>query len=324
MMRVRLKNGDPKVSVIIINYNGLLYLHDLLQSLREQTCLSFETFLIDNASHDGSVSYVRNQFSWVKVFPQPTNVGFSRAGNLGAEQSEAEYLVFLNADIKLDPQWIEVMIGTVERDPSIAAVASKMRLYHQPDTLNGVGGAMNYLGYTWDRGMFEKDSGQYDQCQEVLFASAGAALFRRSHFVEVGGFDEKFFMYHEDVDLCWRLWMLGFRVVPAPRAVTFHHFGGSTVKARGMRWRELIGERNSIRSLLKNYELSNLRRALTGLLLLRQPPGRKYQQCKNFLWNLIQLPNTLRERSKIQKRRCRSDLQMQYLIVQSKDVPIRL
>lgn len=183
---------------------------------------------------------------------------------------------------------------------------------------------MNYLGYTWDRGMFEEDQGQYDQSDEVLFASAGAALFRRPFFLEVGGFDQRFFMYHEDVDLCWRLWLLGSRVVTAPQAVVYHHFGASTRKTRGMRWRELMGERHNIRSLIKNYQRANLMRALCDLLLRPQPSGRKLQQAKNFLFNVAQLPDTLKQRHWIQSRRKRSDADLQHLIVQSKDVPISL
>ena len=181
-------------------------------------------------------------------------------------------------------------------DESVAAVASKLLLYHQPTILNGVGGAMNRLGYTWDLGMFEEDEGQYDQSREVLFASAGAALFRRVTFLESGGFDEGFFMYHEDVDLCWRFWLLGFRVVTAPAAVAFHHFGASTQAHQGMTWRELLGERHNMRALLKNYEARNLRSALWGLLKRPQPPVRKWNQCRNFFWNLRRLPDTLKRR----------------------------
>ncbi len=226
--------------------------------------------------------------------------------------------------MKLDPGWLEALLEAAGKNESIAAVASKMRLYHQPGSLNGVGGMMNYLGYSWDRGMFEEDRGQYDRCHEVLFASAGSALFRRSAFLGASGFDEKFFMYHEDVDLCWRLWLFGFRVVTAPRAVVYHHFGASTRETQGMLWRELTGERHSIRSLIKNYQFSSLMRARCDLALLPQPSRRKWDQLKNFLSNLILLADTLRQRRRIQKRRKRTDAELKPLIVQSRNVPIRL
>ena len=267
---------------------------------------------------------MRNNFPWVRVIPQSENLGFSRAANLGATGAKADHLVFLNTDMKLDRGWLEALLATAEKDESTAAVASKIRLYHQPGSLNGVGGAMNYLGYSWDRGMFEEDRSQYDRSEEVLFASAGTALFRRSVFLDAGGFDEKFFMYHEDVDLCWRLWILGFRVVTAPQAVIYHHFSASTRETRGMLWRELAGERHSIRSLIKNYQLPSLMPALRDLLLLPQPYRRKWGQVKNFLLNLLLLGNTLRQRHWIQKHRKRTDAEIKHLIVQSRNVPIRL
>ncbi len=124
--------------------------------------------------------------------------------------------------------------------------------------------------------------------------------------------------------LGWRLWLLGFRIITAPAAVAFHHFGGSTGVERGFGWREVLGERHNIRALLKNYEPRNAIRALLGLLLLPQPPRRKLAQIGNFAWNLLRLPDTLRERWRIQSRRRRSDVQLARLIVDSKDVPIRL
>ncbi|RPI28327.1 MAG: glycosyltransferase family 2 protein, partial [Acidobacteria bacterium] len=236
----------------------------------------------------------------------------------------SEFVALLNADIKLDPSWLENLTAAAMTDSAVAAVASKLRLYSDPERLNGVGGAMNYLGYTWDRGMFELDEGQWDNSPEVIFASAGAALFRRSVFLDAGGFDERFFMYHEDVDLGWRLWLFGFKVLAAPRAVAWHHFGGSTREAKGLDWRELIGERNNIRALIKNYEPGNLRRVLLHLLGLRQPLRRKLAQLRNFAWNLGHLPDTLAHRRIIQRRRVRTDAEIAHLIVQSPNVPIRL
>jgi GT2 family glycosyltransferase len=314
----------PAVTIGIINYNGRGFLDELLLSLHQQKLQSFQTLLIDNKSADESVAYVRNNYHWVRALPQSSNLGFAKAGNLVFSSCGSEFVALLNTDIKLDPGWLEALVAPALADASVAAVASKLRLYSDPARLNGVGGAMNYLGYTWDRGMFEMDEGQWDHPDEVLFASAGAALFRRSAFLAAGGFDERFFMYHEDVDLCWRLWLLGFRVVTAPQASALHHFGGSTRKAKGLDWRELIGERNNIRALIKNYEAHNLRRALLHLMRLRQPPARKLAQARNFAWNLRYLPETLRHRKRIQRQRIRTDAQIVHLIVQSPNVPIRL
>lgn len=315
---------SPRVCVAIINYNGRAFLDELLISLRRQSETHFEAILVDNASQDGSVSYVEQNFPWVRVLSLSENQGFSRAVNLVAGETQAKYLATLNTDLRLQPSWLEELLKVAEQDASVAAVASKLRLYNRPKILNGVGGAMNRLGYTWDLGMFEEDHGQYDQSQQVLFASAGAALFRRTVFLESGGFDEKFFMYHEDVDLCWRFWLLGFRVLTAPSAVAYHHFGASTQAHQGMTWRELRGERHNMRALLKNYESRNLLKTFWRLIRRRQSLRRKWNQCRNFLWNLLKMPDTLKRRKWIQSRRTRSDSDLEFLIVQSNDVPIHL
>jgi len=316
--------GGADATVAIINYNGVRFLDELLRSLDNQTLQPAEILFIDNCSSDDSVAYVRAHFPRVKTMPQASNLGFAKAGNLAARSSDRRFFALLNTDIRLDPGWLSALVSRAETDRSIAAVASKLRLYAEPQKLNGVGGAMNYIGYTWDRGMFEPDSGQYDRSDDVLFASAGAALFSRAAFLGCGGFDERFFMYHEDVDLCWRFWIQGYRVVTEPTAVAFHHFGGSTREARGFDWRELTGERNNMRALLKNYEIRNLATAIWRLILLRQPARRKAAQLRNFAWNLYRLPETLAERRRIQTRRRRSDADLKHLIVQSPHVPIRL
>ena len=318
------QSPPPRTSVVVVNYRGRGYLEELFESLSRQTFQDFEVIFVDNASRDGSLDAVQSLRPDCRMVELETNLGFARAANRGARLAAGDLLAFLNTDVKLDPGWLEELIRAAQSDHRIGAVASKMFLYDDTGKLNGVGGMMNYLGYTWDRGMFETDRGQYDQPAEVLFASAGAALFRRSVFLEAGGFDERFFMYHEDVDLCWRLWLLGFRVVTAPQAVAFHHFGGSTRDNRGMLWRELMGERHNIRALLKNYQFPNLVRALAGLIFLPQPFSRKLGQLRNLLWNLWVLPDTLRERRRIAQRRVRNDRDLAHLIVKSKNVPITL
>lgn len=181
---------------------------------------------------------------------------------------------------------------------------------------------MNYLGYTWDRGMFEVDEGQYDDVEDVIFACGGAALVRKEAFLYAGGYDVGFYMYHEDVDLCWRFWLLGYRVVTAPQAIVYHHFSHSTRDNRGMDWRELIGERNAMRAMIKNYEWKNLFRRLSDLMRVPQDPERKAKQKKSLMWNLRKLPGTLRRRFRIQRRRKRSDAEIDHLIDPSPEVPI--
>ncbi len=313
---------NPKTTVMMINYNGLPDLPDLLHSLEAQTTRDFEAVFWDNASTDGSVEYVQRNFPWVRVCARDSNLGYARAANLGIRRFDSDFIIILNTDIRLDPGCVSEIISVAMEDEQIACAASKMRLFYQPELLNGVGGCMNYLGYTWDRGMFEVDRGQYDRVEDVMFACGGAALFRRSLFLSSGGFDEKFYMYHEDVDLCWRFRLLGYRVVTAPGSIVYHKFSRSTRDNRGMEWRELTGERNSIRAMIKNYELGSLFPVLRDLYRLPQQPERKRAQKRNFLWNLMHLPGTLRHRFWIQGKRKVSDRELEHLIDPNPEVPI--
>jgi len=321
---LELEGPPPRVTAFIINYNGRDFLEELITSLQAQTYRDFEVRMIDNGSSDDSISYVESSFPRVKVMAMNENIGFARAGNLAVRSCLSPYVIFLNSDLKLEPRWLEELVAAADSDPSVAAVAPKMLLYDRPHLINGVGGAMNYLGYTWDRGMLEEDRGQYDEPAEVIFAPAAAALFRREAFIRVGLFDERYFMYHEDVDLGWRLWIAGHRIITAPKAVAYHHFGGTTKESKGMAWRELIGERNNIRALLKNYSFGKSLKAVRDLALLPQPGRRKLGQIRNLLWNLVFYPETYMYRRRIQRKRVRSDGDLERLIVQSKDVLVRI
>lgn len=312
----------PKTTVLMINYNGRPDLPELLDSLRGQSTTDFHPVFLDNASQDGSVEFVRENYPEIPVWPQSQNLGYATAANLGVAEFQTPYAVFLNTDIRLDPRCIEEMVAVADSDPRIACVAAKMRLFYQPDVLNGVGGGMNYLGYTWDRGMFEPDHGQYDQVEDVIFACGGAALVRRDAFLEVGGYDVGFYMYHEDVDLCWRFWLYGYRVTTAPQSVVYHKFSRSTRDNRGMAWRELIGERNNVRAMIKNYEWGSLRRSLHDLIRQPRRPERRQEMWKNLRWNLIHLPETLRLRYRIQRSRRVSDAELAHLIDPSPEVPV--
>lgn len=312
------------VTAVIVNHNGRRFLPELFETIDAQHFKRFEVLVVDGGSSDDSCAWLQDQKPTVRRIEVPENIGFARAGNLGLREAGSGYVLLLNTDLHLDPAFIGELFEAIESDPSAVAVASKMRLYEKRELLNGVGGCMNRLGYTWDRGMLEKDDGQFDEPAEVIFAPAAAAIYRRDALLEAGGFDESFFMYHEDVDLAWRLWLYGHRITTAPRALVYHHFGGVTRDSRGMLWRELLGERNNIRALLKNYELPSLTGVLKDHLLIPYARHRKLAQLRNFFWNIRNLPDTLRHRREIQRRRVRSDEDLKYLILQANEVPVRI
>jgi len=313
---------NPQVSVIIVNFNGLGHLECCLDSLQRSDFKDFETLLVDNGSKDGSCEFVRQRYPWVQLLELGRNTGFAIANNVAAQKSQAPYLAFLNNDIEVDSAWLGRLVDAAGKNREVVAWASKMLMFDHRELLNGVGGAMNEVGYTFDLGMYERDSGQYDISQEVIFPSAGACLIRREAFIAAGGFDDRFFMYHEDVDLGWTLWLLGGRIVTVPSAVVYHKFGGTSKRTMGMARREHIGERNNIRALIKHYEWRNLLRALYRLLAQRQSPQRKWVLLRNMAWNVRQLPDTLRLRRRIQRFRKVTDQEMQRLFCPGVKVPV--
>lgn len=314
----------PDVSVIVVNFNGLRHLKDCFSSLQAGSFRNFELLFVDNGSSDTSCDYVSRQYPWVKILSMGYNSGFSKANNYAVHRAEGRYLAFLNNDIETDPGWLEHLVAAAEKNKKVSAFASKMRLYDLREILNGVGGCMNRVGYTWDRGMFEPDRGQYDRSEEVFFACAGACLMRREAFEAAGGFDELFFMYHEDVDLCWTLRQMGGDILTVPQAVVYHKFGGTSAETMGTGRREYMGERHNICSLIKHYEAGNLMRAIVSLMNQYRSPQRKWIFLGNLAWNLRRLPAILARRSRIRARKQRRDEDLASLIFPSKYVPLSL
>ncbi|HEY2934239.1 MAG TPA: glycosyltransferase family 2 protein [Acidobacteriota bacterium] len=309
------------ISVVIVNYNGADHLPVCLQSLRRQTLKPLEILLVDNASTDSSRQILLN-FPEVEVIQNSSNEGFSKAVNRAAELARAGVLGVLNTDVELDRRFLEEGLRTLEKTGA-AAVAAKILFYDRRAVINGVGGGMNYLGYGWDRGLNEIDHGQYDETEEVFFASGGACFLKRDLFLKLGCFDDYFFMYHEDVDYCWRARLHGHQIVTAPRAVAYHKYGAITRRELGWSRREILGERHNLRSLLKNYEMSNAIRAWIRIALIPLPFRRKLAQIQNFFVNLAWLPDTLARRRQIQKSRRISDQQVRQFIWQSNALPVR-
>ncbi|MBI4454433.1 MAG: glycosyltransferase family 2 protein [Acidobacteria bacterium] len=309
------------VSVVIVNYNGAADLPTCLESLRRQTIQGGQILLVDNNSSDNSRAIAR-QFSEVTLIKSPRNLGFSKAVNLAASLASTQILALLNTDVEATPSFLEEGSKAIQEE-NVAAVASKILFFDRRDVINGVGGGMNYLGYGWDCGLNETDSGQYDDPKEVFFASGGACFLRRDIFLEIGGFDPYFFLYHEDVDYCWRARLRGYRVITCPTAVVYHKYGATTRQELGWDQREILGERHNLRSLLKNYELANALRAWREIFLLPLPRKRKQEQMINFTANVRWLPNTLRQRRAVQNLRRLPDEALKSLILQSRMIPVK-
>jgi GT2 family glycosyltransferase len=222
------RKPDPEtVSVIIPSWNGATLLPPCLDSLRTQTCHPLEVWVVDSASSDETVAMVRRDYPEVHLIPLQENRGYSGAVNTGIARAQGTLIAILNQDLVVDPKWVEEMARTAESHPEAGAFASKIMLFDQRDHFHSAGDLYRSDGIPVNRGVWQKDEGQYEQEAEVFGACGGAAVYRRRLLDKVGLLDESFFMYCEDVDLAWRQQLAGWRTVYAPRAVAYHHLSAS-------------------------------------------------------------------------------------------------
>ena len=251
---------EPLVSVIVVNFNGKRFLETCFDSLARQTYRSFETILVDNASGDGSVEYVRERFPWVRVIDSGSNLGFAAANNLGIEASAGSLIATLNNDTAVSPGWLGALAGAMMSEDSVGMCASKMVFMKDPEVINSTGICVSRSGACWDRGMFERDSGQYDAAGEVFGPCAGAALYRRRALDEAGLFDERFFAYMEDVDLAFRCRRRGWKCLYVPGALVRHYHGGTAGYMSDLS--VYYGNRNIVWNFVKNFPAGLLLRSL--------------------------------------------------------------
>ncbi len=297
------------VSVIIVNYNGRHHLEKCLPSLALTEKVRMEIILVDNGSEDDSLVWLAEHYPEVRIIEIGANVGFGEGNRQGLLAARGSFAAFLNSDTVVEPGWLYELLRVLCLDPRIGAACSTLNLLEHPEILNGRGGGMSKLGYGYDRHYacpIEQDK-DTDAVQDVFFPTAAAMLMRTHEFFDIGGFDRKMFMYHEDVDLGWRLWLLGRRVVVCRDSVVRHHFGGTTHSTKGLQWRERMGSRHNVRSILKHYQPINILKAYKGLAKLWIGMGAWRHTAHVVAWNVLKLPSTLRERWRIQRRRCLSD-----------------
>ncbi len=219
----------PPVSVIIPNYNGKRFLETCLTALLQQTYPAeyLEIILVDDASTDDSVAYVRAHFPGVRVLVLERNSGLAAACNRGAAQARGEIIALLNNDTEVEPNWVEALVDALARHPWAGAAASKMLLFDRRNVLHSAGDIMGIDGIPRNRGVWEEDRGQYDEQRVVFGGCGGAVAYRREVWEALGGFDEDLFMYLEDVDLAWRMQLQGWGTVFAPEARVYHHLSAT-------------------------------------------------------------------------------------------------
>lgn len=264
---------NPLVSIIILNYNGMQFLKDCFDSVLKSTYSNLEFILVDNNSTDESVAFTRENYSQIKVFETGINGGYSRAYNMSFEIAKGKYFILLNNDVTVEPDWIEPLVEVAENDDNIGALQPKLVSMIDPSNFEyagASGGFMDIYGFPFLRGRvftkMEKDYGQYDDEVRIFWATGAAMFLRASVLKESGNLDEDFVHHMEEIDLCWRLNLVGYKLMAIPKS-KIYHYGGATIKPdsyQKMYW----NHRNSIFMLYKNLEKKNLGKIMFQKMIL--------------------------------------------------------
>lgn len=256
----------PTISVVVLNYNGKHHLQACLTSLLalDYPAEQHEILVVDNASADGSADFVREQFPTVRLIQNQENIGFAAGNNRGAQEARGRYVVFLNNDTRVDSQFLRELVKPCLAQPDVVCTAAKI-LDWDGQRVDFVSSAMNFHAFAFQRNIGDQDT--YHEQRPLLFACGGAMLIQRDIFLDSGGFDEDYFIYFEDLDLGWRLWLMGFRVMFVPTAMVYHRLH-ATMNAFSDFRKWVLFERNALITLLKNYGEESLDKTLPTALLL--------------------------------------------------------
>ncbi len=312
----------PQVDIVILNYNGKKFLESCIPSLFECTYPNKQIYLLDNHSTDDDVSFVQANFPSVKIIRNPENNGYCAAYNLAFNACNGKYIVCLNNDVTVKPDWIEHLVSLAETDAQIAAIQPKIVSYFdetQFEYAGASGGMMDVYGFPFLRGRIfktiEKDEGQYNDIREIFWTSGAAMFLRRSALDKSGVLDETIVHHMDEIDLCWRLRLQGFRLLVQPASV-IKHIGGATIQTNSYK-KVYWNHRNSIYIMIKNYGIKNVWTKVPVHILLDYVAVAQSALTLNFttvrgilaahLWLLLNLPLILRKRKEVQQKRLLPD-----------------
>ncbi len=257
-----------KIAVVILNWNGASMLRQYLGDvIRYSVDDEAVVYVADNASTDDSVEMLRSEYPQVKVILLEKNWGFAEGYNKALSQIEAEYYVLLNSDVKVTHHWLQPLVEFMDAHRDVAACQPKLLSIIDTDSFEyagACGGFIDLYGYPFCRGRvfntIERDKGQYDTAMPILWATGACMMIRSSEYWNAGGFDGRFFAHNEEIDLCWRLRLLGRKVYCIPDSAVFHLGGGTLPKSNPMK--TYLNFRNNLTMLYKNLPDRELRKVM--------------------------------------------------------------
>jgi GT2 family glycosyltransferase len=254
----------PEVSIVIVTWNGKQFLDACLSAVGTQQGVTCETILVDNGSHDGTVEFVRARFPWVRIVELASNYGFAAGNNRGAREARGRYVAFLNNDTIADPGWLRALRAGLDEPARIALATSLIVYMHDPQVIDSAGDGLTRAGGAFKRLHGGRVSEARDS-REVFGACGAAFLISKAAFDDIGGFDEDFFVSHEDVDLSYRARLRGHRCRYIAGAIVRHR--GSATLGRVSAFAVFHGQRNLEWAYFKNTPLALLVRTLPGHML---------------------------------------------------------
>lgn len=258
----------PSVAVVILNWNGKKFLEQFLPILQKCTPSNVaEIIVADNASTDDSVEFMRAEHPNIRLIENKDNYGFAQGYNEALKHIESKYYILLNSDIEVTPNWVQPVIALMEEDSEIAAAQPKLLSYYQRNHFEyagGAGGFIDKFGYPFCRGRIfnsiEEDKGQYNKPCEIFWATGAALFVRADLYRKYGGLDNDFFAHMEEIDFCWRLKNVGYKIMYCPYSTVYHIGGGTLPKSSAQK--TFLNFRNNLSLLYKNLTPKRFRSVL--------------------------------------------------------------
>lgn len=313
---------QPKVSIIITNYNGMEVLPDCMKSVSKIDYPNFEVVLVDDVSKDKSIEAVEHYKKKIDltIVRNKKNLGFAGANNEGLKHANGDYILLLNNDTTVDKCLLTKLVERFEKDTSIGAGQAKIYLMDKPTHLDNAGAFLTRTGFLAHWGFMERDSKEYKKEREI-FSAKGACLFiKREVLDKVGLFDGDYGSYMEETDFCWRVWLAGWRIIYFPETFIHHKVGFTFSKQFNPVTVNYNSFKNRIVTLYKNLETKNLFTIFMPHLLLVAGIGIYYLAMlqfskasmigKAFWWNIINAPRSIKKRKRVQRMRTKTDKEL--------------
>ncbi len=325
---MRMTNKSPRVASVILNYNGPHLLTEAINSMLAQTYKNHTVYVADDASTDNSLEFLKENFPQVIVLPFKKNRGTAGVSNYAAKELKEEYLHFVSNDMKFDKNCVSELVKTITSDEKIGLVSSVLVKYKSEEGSNihlidNAGINVDLFGFIYPR-LRDLEYKKIEKKEREVFASVGGSfIIRNKLFAQLGGFDESFWSLSEDIDLCWRIRLLGYKIMVNEKSFLYHHIS-ATLSKHKMSHTRYLSERNILTMLLKNYEFLTLLWILPLYIvlefgeivffLIKLRPDVAFSIVRVFGENIRRWPETAKKRRICQQTRVIRDFQIMKLL----------